>query len=128
MDAEQERVERVLEAGLERVQTPEAAKAVIARVELLSRGKTEAQTGEAAAHPSAASETDKERAAAVTIEVVERRRFVKWEGGEDLYHAPHWVWSLVAQAEERGRREGAAPSSSRSSGASPRRLRRDRWS
>jgi undecaprenyl-diphosphatase len=68
VDAEQQRVERVLEAGLERVQTAEAARAVIARVERLSRGKTEAQTGQRAEHPSATSETDKERAAAATIE------------------------------------------------------------
>jgi len=68
VDAEQQRVERVLEAGLERVETLEAAKAVIARAERLSRGKTEAQTGERAEHPAATSETDKERAAAATIE------------------------------------------------------------
>jgi hypothetical protein len=67
VDAEQQRVERP-RSGLERVQTPEAAKAVIARVERLSRGKTEAQTGQRAEHPAADSETDQERAAAATIE------------------------------------------------------------
>jgi undecaprenyl-diphosphatase len=45
-EAEQ-RVERVLEEGLERVETPQAAHAVVARVERLTAGKTEAT---AAAH------------------------------------------------------------------------------
>src|SRR5215212_1569723 len=58
VDPEQQRVERVLEQGLERVQTPEAARAVINRVERLSRGKTEEQSGQVAVLPAAASETD----------------------------------------------------------------------
>jgi hypothetical protein len=74
VDAEQQRVERVLEQGLERVQTPEAARAVISRVERLSRGKTEEQSGQIAVHPAAPSETDKERAAATTIEHAAERR------------------------------------------------------
>jgi len=74
VDAEQQRVERVLEQGLERVQTPEAARAVISRVERLSRGKTEEQSGQVAVHPGAPSETDKERAAATTIEHAAERR------------------------------------------------------
>ena len=68
MDPEQQRVERILEEGLERLQTPEAAKAVVARLERLSRGKTEAQTGEVAAHTAVQSEQAKERAAAESIE------------------------------------------------------------
>src|ERR1700694_2397223 len=47
------RVERVLEEGLERVETPEAARAVVARIEQMSAGHTEAELGEAAAHQTA---------------------------------------------------------------------------
>jgi len=74
VDAEQQRVERVLEEGLERVQTPEAARAIIARVERLSHGKTEEQSGQVAVHPAAPTEGDKERAAAETIEHAAERR------------------------------------------------------
>jgi len=47
------RVERVLEEGLERVETPEAARAVVARIEKMSAGHTEAEAGEAAANETA---------------------------------------------------------------------------
>jgi membrane-associated phospholipid phosphatase len=58
-DAER-RVERVLEHSLERVQTPEAARKVVARVERMARGKTEAErAADATAAPaSAASEIE----------------------------------------------------------------------
>jgi undecaprenyl-diphosphatase len=64
------RVERVLEEGLERVETPEAARAVVARIEKMSAGHTEAEAGEAAAsqtatapHPASAAAETIERAA-----------------------------------------------------------------
>jgi undecaprenyl-diphosphatase len=67
----EQRVERVLEEGLERVDTPEAARAVVARIERLSAGQTEAQRGEAAARatstaadPCTAAAGQIERAAA----------------------------------------------------------------
>jgi membrane-associated phospholipid phosphatase len=68
VDVNQQRVERVLEESLERVQTPEAAHAIVARVERLSHGKTEQQTGRAAAHDAPPSVDDQERAAAESIE------------------------------------------------------------
>jgi undecaprenyl-diphosphatase len=61
------RVERVLEEGLERVETPEAAHAVVARIERLSAGHTEAEFGQAAATLTATA-TDPAAAAAETIE------------------------------------------------------------
>ena len=61
------RVERVLEEGLERVETPEAAHAVVARIEELSAGHTEAEFGQAAATLTATA-TDPAAAAAETIE------------------------------------------------------------
>lgn len=48
-----ERLQRVLEEGLERVDSPEAAQAVIARIEKLSAGQTEAEQGDAAARQTA---------------------------------------------------------------------------
>ena len=48
-DHAEQRVERVLEEELERVETPEAASAVVARLERLSAGHTEAERGDAAA-------------------------------------------------------------------------------
>jgi undecaprenyl-diphosphatase len=64
----EQRVERVLEEGLERVETPEAAHAVVARVERLSAGHTESERGKAAAqrtgHEPAAAAQRIERAAA----------------------------------------------------------------
>lgn len=63
----EERVERVLEEGLERVETPEAANAVIERIERLSAGQTEAQCGAAAARKTNAA-VDPSIAAARTIE------------------------------------------------------------
>ncbi len=61
------RVERVLEDGLERVQTPEEAEAVVARIERMSAGHTEGEVGDAAAHETAGS-TSPGAAAAQTIE------------------------------------------------------------
>jgi undecaprenyl-diphosphatase len=61
------RVERVLEEGLERVETPEAARAVVARLEKMSAGHTEAELGEAAADHTVAA-ADPTDAAAKTIE------------------------------------------------------------
>jgi undecaprenyl-diphosphatase len=69
VDGNQQRVERVLEEGLERVQTPEVARAVIARVERLSHGKTEEQLGQVAAEQTTQAAPDEQtRAAATTIE------------------------------------------------------------
>src|SRR5204863_9251043 len=68
------RVERVLEEGLERVETPQAARAVVARLERLSRGHTEEERGTAAARtagePSAAAQTIEQAAAATTEKAV----------------------------------------------------------
>ena len=61
------RVERVLEEGLERVQTPEAARAVVARIEKMSAGHTEAELAEAAAKQTATA-PDPRSAAADMIE------------------------------------------------------------
>jgi undecaprenyl-diphosphatase len=68
-DAEQarQRVERVLEESLERVDSPEAAHAVVARVERLAAGKTEEQSGEIAARETAPAH-DEATAAATLIE------------------------------------------------------------
>ncbi|HEV7664149.1 MAG TPA: phosphatase PAP2 family protein [Chloroflexota bacterium] len=69
-DAEQaeQRIERVLEEGLERVETPEAARAIIARLERLSAGQTEAERGDAAAEKDARSAGEPCAAAATSIE------------------------------------------------------------
>src|SRR5712691_3260724 len=61
------RVERVLEEGLERIDTPEVARAVVARVERLSAGATEEERGRAAAEKTKAA-VDQAKAAATTIE------------------------------------------------------------
>jgi undecaprenyl-diphosphatase len=63
----EQRVERVLEEGLERVETPEAARAIIERIERLAAGQTEADRGEAAAEQTARS-PDSSVAAATAIE------------------------------------------------------------
>ena len=65
-DAEK-RVERVLEESLERIDTPQAAHAVVARVERLSAGATEEERGRAAAEQTRAA-PDQAKAAATTIE------------------------------------------------------------
>jgi undecaprenyl-diphosphatase len=62
-----QRVERVLEEGLERIQTPEVARAVVARVERLSAGDTEAERAADAARQTAGS-ANQPAAAARTIE------------------------------------------------------------
>jgi undecaprenyl-diphosphatase len=70
VDENQQRVERVLEQGLERVQTPEAAHAIVTRVERLAGHKTEAALGQAVA-----SKADTTASAAATIEhAAERAR------------------------------------------------------
>jgi membrane-associated phospholipid phosphatase len=61
------RLERVLEEGLERVETPQAARAVVARLEKMSAGHTEAELGDAAAQQTATA-ADPADAAAKTIE------------------------------------------------------------
>ena len=61
--SEEQRVERVLEESLERVQTPEAAHAVVVRVERLAAGKTEA-TVPAASSPEVAAARIEEAAVA----------------------------------------------------------------
>jgi undecaprenyl-diphosphatase len=48
----EQRVERVLEEGLERIDSPEAAHAVVTRLERLSKGSTEAERGDAAGQPT----------------------------------------------------------------------------
>jgi len=48
----EQRVERVLEEGLERIDSPEAARAVVSRLERLSKGATEAGRGDSAGQPS----------------------------------------------------------------------------
>jgi undecaprenyl-diphosphatase len=68
VDENQQRVEQVLEKSLEQVQTPEAAQAVIERVERLSAGKTEQELGQAAAGEPAQSPEEQTHAAAEKIE------------------------------------------------------------
>ncbi len=65
-DAER-RVKQVLEAELERIESPEAALAAIERAERLSAGHTEADRGDAAAQQTVAA-PDQPAAAAGTIE------------------------------------------------------------
>jgi len=76
VDENQQRVERVLEHELELIQTPEAAKAVLSRVERLGGTRTEAEIGAAGAQANAAAPpVDQTEAAAETIEhAAERRR------------------------------------------------------
>jgi undecaprenyl-diphosphatase len=57
-------VERVLEQGLQRVETPEAARKVVARVERLTAGQTEQERAEAAAADGASAGVAVEQAAA----------------------------------------------------------------
>src|SRR5579864_46623 len=61
------RIERVLEEGLERIETPQAAHAVVAHLERLSAGRTEAQAGQAAAEQTAGA-ADQPAAAARQVE------------------------------------------------------------
>lgn len=61
------RLEHVLEEELERVETPEAAEAVVERIERLSAGHTEAELGDAAAEQTATAANPAD-AAAKTIE------------------------------------------------------------
>ena len=71
-EAEQ-RVEQVLEEGLERIESPGAAQAAIDRAERLSAGHTEAETGQVAAQKTAAA-SDQPAAAARTIERAARKK------------------------------------------------------
>lgn len=48
----EQRVERVLEEGLERIDSPEAAHAVVTRLERLTQGTTEAERGDATGKPT----------------------------------------------------------------------------
>jgi undecaprenyl-diphosphatase len=66
-DQAEQRVERVLEQGLERVETPRAAHAVVTRLERLAAGKTEVSRGADAALETATS-PDEPAAAATLIE------------------------------------------------------------
>jgi undecaprenyl-diphosphatase len=63
----QSRVARVLDESLKRIETPEAAQEVVARVERMSAGATEADLGDAAAEQTAPAESEA-GAAASTIE------------------------------------------------------------
>jgi undecaprenyl-diphosphatase len=58
-----DRVERILEEGLQRVQTPEAARKVVTRVERLAAGQTEQQRAEATAEEPTTATQAVERAA-----------------------------------------------------------------
>lgn len=66
-DAPEQRVERALAEGLERVETPEAAQAVLNHIEQLTTGQTEAQRSDAAAEADRRS-PDPAAAAADQIE------------------------------------------------------------
>ena len=66
-DQPEQRVKRVLEEGLERVDTPEAAQAIIDRAARLSAGHTEGERGDSAARETAGA-ADQPAAAASTIE------------------------------------------------------------
>jgi membrane-associated phospholipid phosphatase len=69
VDENQKRVERVIEQELEQIQTPEAATAVLARVERLGGKKTEADVGATGARQTATAAPDQQTAAAAdTIE------------------------------------------------------------
>ncbi len=69
MDPEQQRVEHVLERELETIATPEAAEAVLAKVERLGGSRTEEQLGAVGARANAAAPpVDQEAAAADVIE------------------------------------------------------------
>lgn len=76
MDKDQQRVERVLEQGLEHVQTPEDAKAVVERLERLAGKRTEVDAAAAGAQTteqtSPAQQTEK--AAEVITQAAERPR------------------------------------------------------
>jgi membrane-associated phospholipid phosphatase len=64
----EQRVERVLEEGLQRIDSPEAAHAVVTRLERLSAGATEAERGDAAAQQTAGqAATTIEHAGDVTV-------------------------------------------------------------
>src|SRR5438067_12292415 len=63
----EERVERVLEDSLQRIETPEAAHAVVSRLERLSAGQTEAERDQTAAELTAGAD-DQPAAAAQAVE------------------------------------------------------------
>src|SRR5688572_12432181 len=61
----QRRVERVLEHGLEQIQTPEQAREVVDRIEHQCAGETEDERGQAAAEQTAARPNPTDAAASV---------------------------------------------------------------
>jgi membrane-associated phospholipid phosphatase len=63
----EQRIEHVLEESLKHIDTPEAAHAVVTRLERLSSGRTEAEAGSAAAAETAGA-SDQTAAAANTVE------------------------------------------------------------
>jgi undecaprenyl-diphosphatase len=72
VDEHQQRVERVLEEGLERVQTLEEARAVVERIEQLTAGQTEADAHDPLAE-AAPTEDKSEAVAAATVAGVAER-------------------------------------------------------
>jgi undecaprenyl-diphosphatase len=64
----EQRIERVLEESLKRIDSPQAAHAVVTRLERLSAGRTEAEAGEVAAEKTDAAPEASEAAAAATVE------------------------------------------------------------
>jgi membrane-associated phospholipid phosphatase len=67
MEEPEQRIERVLEEGLKRIETPEAAHAVVTRLERLSAHRTEAEAGASGAQ-STAGTPEPEAAAATVVE------------------------------------------------------------
>ncbi|MBV9131909.1 MAG: phosphatase PAP2 family protein [Chloroflexi bacterium] len=67
MEEPEQRIERVLEEGLKRIETPQAAHAVVTRLERLSANRTEAEAGAAGAESTAAA-PQPEAAAATLVE------------------------------------------------------------
>lgn len=75
MKKPEQRIERVLEEGLKRVETPRAAHAVVTHVERLAAGRTEVEGGQAAAAETAGA-ADQPAAAANVLE----RRAEEFDG------------------------------------------------
>ena len=68
MDDPEQRVQRVLEEGLERIDSPEAAHAVVTRLERLTMGQTEAERGQAVAGESADTAAEAVEASATPLD------------------------------------------------------------
>jgi membrane-associated phospholipid phosphatase len=64
----EQRIARVLEEGLKRIDSPQAAHAVVTRLERMSAGRTEAEAGKAAAEEIIAAPEPDQSAAAATVE------------------------------------------------------------